>query len=48
MPEDPDGTFIVSLALSLLFAALAALYAASESAVSCLSASQVKKDGDSI
>ena len=47
MPEDPDGTFIVSLALSLLFAALAALYAASESAVSCLSASQVKKDGDS-
>ncbi len=47
MPEDPDGTFIVSLLLALLFALLAALYAAGESAVSCLSATQVKKDAES-
>lgn len=47
MPEDPDGTFIASIALTFLFAALAALYAAGESAVSCLSASQVKREAES-
>ncbi|WP_322173380.1 hemolysin family protein [Acutalibacter caecimuris] len=46
MPEDPDSTFVISTALALLFAFLAALYAAGESAVSCLSAPQVKKDAD--
>lgn len=47
MPADPDGTYIVSIALTLLFAFLAALYAAGESAVSCLSASQVKREAES-
>ena len=47
MPADPDGTFIFFLALSILLALLAGLYAAGESAISCLPASQVKKDAES-
>lgn len=46
MPPEPDGTFAVSTALTVLFLLLAALYAAGESAMGCLSPSQVKKDAD--
>lgn len=46
MPDDPDGYFIVSILLSAFFSALAALYAAGESALDSLSVSQVKRDAD--
>ena len=46
MPDDPDGYFIVSILLSIFFSALAALYAAGESALDTLSVSQVKRDAD--
>ena len=46
MPDDPDGTFIAAILLSVLFAAIAALYAAGESALSVLSVSQLKRDAD--
>lgn len=47
MPEDPDGTTVIPLILTLLFMLLSSLYAAAVSAVSGLSVSQVKKDADS-
>ena len=46
MPDDPDGTFIAAILLSVLFAAIAALFAAGESALSVLSVSQLKRDAD--
>lgn len=46
MPDDPDGYFILSILLSIFFSALAALYAAGESALDTLSVSQVKRDAD--
>ena len=47
MPPEPDGTLAVSTVLTVLCLLLAALYAAGESAVGCLSPSQVKKDAES-
>lgn len=47
MPEDPDGTTVIPLILTLIFMLLSALYAAAASAVSGLSLSQVKRDADS-
>ena len=47
MPPEPDGPFAVSLSLTLLCLLLAALYAASESAIGCLSPALVKKEADS-
>lgn len=46
MPDDPDGYFALSILLSLFFSALAALYAAGESALDSLSVSQIKRDAD--
>ncbi|RKJ39862.1 HlyC/CorC family transporter [Acutalibacter sp. 1XD8-33] len=46
MPEDPDGLSIFTLLLMFACLALSALYAAGESAVNSLSASQVKRDAE--
>lgn len=46
MPDDPDGYFVLSILLSVFFSALAALYAAGESALDSLSVSQIKRDAD--
>lgn len=46
MPDDPDGTFIIAILLSVLFAALAALYAAGESALGALPVSQLRRDAE--
>lgn len=46
MPDDPDGTFILFLALTVLFAFLAVLYAAGDSAINCLSMSQMHKNAE--
>ena len=47
MPEDPDGTTVIALILTVIFMFLSALYAAGASAVSSLSVSRVKRDADS-
>lgn len=46
MPAEPDGLSILCIALSFLLLLYAALYAAAESALSALSPSQLKKDGE--
>jgi len=46
MPEDPDGTTVIPLILTVIFMCLSALYAAGASAVDSLSVSQVKRDAD--
>ncbi len=46
MPPEPDGTLAVSTICTVLSLLTAALYAAGESAVGCLSPAQVKKDAD--
>ncbi len=45
-PAEPDGLSVLCIVLSLLFLLYAALYAAAESALSALSPSQLKKDGE--
>lgn len=47
MPEDPDGTAVIPIILTIIFMLLSALYAAGASAVSALSVSQVKREADS-
>lgn len=47
MPEDPDGTAVIPLLLTVLFMLLSAFYAAGASAVEGLSVSQVKREADS-
>ncbi len=47
MPEDPDGTAVIPIILTVIFMLLSALYAAGASAVSALSVSQVKREADS-
>lgn len=47
MPEDPDGTAVIALILTIIFMIISALYAAGASAVSSLSVSRVKRDADS-
>ncbi len=46
MPADPDGLSILCIVLSLALLVWASLYAAAESALDCLSPSQLKKDSD--
>jgi len=46
MPAEPDGLSILCIVLSFLLLLYAALYAAAESALSALSPSQLKKDGE--
>ncbi len=46
MPPEPDGTLAISTICTVLCLLAAALYAAGESAVGCLSPVQVKKDAD--
>lgn len=46
MPPEPDGLSAAALVLTLFFLLLGALYAAGESAVNNLSASQVKKEAE--
>lgn len=46
MPPEPDGTFLPSVILTLLFLLFSALYAASESALRNLNEGRLKKDAD--
>lgn len=47
MPADPDGLSVLCISLSLVLLIWAALHAAAESALECLSVSQLKRDAES-
>lgn len=46
MPPEPDGSTVLCLLLSLILLLVSGLYAASQSALDSISASQVKKDAE--